>query len=135
MSVKKESQKNDTKKKTLRDLTNFQLLSILERFNLKYSVKLDDEDNSKYMLFVRKENVTDEMHLICLKRLNFHAGKDAWVKALKKGMTPYEYMIAESEQFKLDHPDYVSKKERLIETNSSDEVIELDTPDGDEIPF
>ena len=135
MSVKKESQKNDRKKKTLRDLTNFQLLSILERFNVKYSVKLDDEDNSKYTLFVRKENVTDEMHIICLKRLHFGVGKEAYVKELKKGMTPYEYMISESEQFKIDHPDYVSKKERLLETNSSDEVIELDTPDSDEIPF
>ena len=131
MTQKKEEQK----KKTMRDLNNFQLLSILERFGVKYSVKLDDEDNSKYMLFVRKENVTDEMHLICLKRLNFHAGKDAWIKALKKGMTPYEYMLEETEQFKLDHPDYVSKKERLIETDVNDEVITVDTIDTDEIPF
>ena len=131
MTQKKEEQK----KKTMRDLNNFQLLSILERFGVKYSVKLDDKDNSKYMLFVRKENVTDEMHLICLKRLNFHAGKDAWIKALKKGMTPYEYMLEETEQFKLDHPDYVSKKERLIETDVNDEVITVDTIDTDEIPF
>ena len=136
MAIQKKEVVTEVKKKTMRDLTNFQLLKILERFNVKYSVKLDDIDNSKYMVFVRKENVTDEMHLIALKRLNFNSGKDAYVKALKKGLTPYEYMIEQSEQFKLDNPNYVSKKDRLLTNTETDvDTVEIEDTETDDIPF
>ena len=136
MATQKKETLTETKKKTMRDLTNFQLLKILERFGVKYSVKLDDVDNSKYMVFVRKENVTDEMHLIALKRFNFNSGKDAYVKALKKGLTPYEYMIEQSEQFKLDNPNYVSKKDRLLTNTETDvDTVEIENTDTDDILF
>ena len=136
MATQKKETLTETKKKTMRDLTNFQLLKILERFGVKYSVKLDDNDNSKYMVFVRKENVTDEMHLIALKRLNFNSGKDAYVKALKKGLTPYEYMVEQSEQFKIDNPDYVSKKDRLLTNTETDvDKVEIEDTETDDIPF
>ena len=139
MVTKTKETKKEVKKLTVKDLTNFDLLKLLERFGVKYSVKIDDKDSSKYYIFVRKENIFSEMQLICLNRLHFGKGKEAYIKVLKKGMTPYEYLIEESDKFKLDHPDYVSKKqlaEKQIEIELEEEDEEIEVGENtDDIPF
>ena len=129
MKEKKEVEK----KRGMKDLTNLEILKLLERFNIIYSVKIDDIDDRLYTIFVRKENVKDEMQIIVLKRLHFGNGKNAYVKALKKGTTSFQYMIEQAEAFRMEHPDYVSKKSiaSSVQDDESDENIE----DTSDIPF
>ena len=128
----KEKKEVETKKRSMRDLTNLEILKLLDRFNVPYNVKIDDTDDRVYTIFVRKENVNDEMQLIVLKRLRFGTGKEAYVKVLKQGMTSFDFMVEQAIAFKSDHPDYVSRKSIASSVQDEpDESIE----DTSDIPF
>ena len=130
MKEKKEVEK----KRSMRDLTNLEILKLLDRFNVSYSIKIDDDDDRLYTIFVRKESVKNEMQLIVLKRLHFGTGKEAYIKALKQGMTPFEYVVERAETFKLEHPDYVSRKS-IANSHQDDEPEPSETIDSEDIPF
>ena len=130
----KETRK-EIKKRSMRDITNFEVLKLLEKFNLKFSVKIDENDENIYIVFVRKENVVNEMQAIALNRLHFGKGTEAYIKKFKKGLTPYELMKEESDQYKLEHPDYISKRERIESTTIEIENIEKEGDDTEDIPF
>ena len=132
--MKKEVEKTETKKRSMRDLSNLEILKLLDRFNVPYNVKIDDNDDRLYTIFVRKENVKDEMQLIVLKRLHFGTGKEAYIKALKQGMTSFEFMVEQAQSFKLEHPDYVSRKS-IANSHQDDEPEPSETIDSEDIPF
>ena len=129
MKEKKEVEK----KRSMRDLTNLEILKLLERFDINYSVKIDDNDDRVYTIFVRKENVKKEMQIIVLKRLHFGTGKEAYVKILKEGMTAFEYMVEQAQVFKLEHPDYISRKS--IASLAQDTEADESNEDTSDIPF
>ncbi len=117
--------KTEKKKKNIKEINNLQLLKILERAGIKFSMKADTEVDGAYIIFVRKEKIETEDQIFILNRLHFFAGKEAYVKSIKKGMTPYEFAVERAEQYKLEHP----KTEEIDYSEEfSDEEDSEDTP-------
>ena len=125
MKDEKKEVKNEKKRKNIKEINNLQLLKILERAGIKFSMKADTEVDGAYIIFVRKEKIETEDQIFILNRLHFFAGKEAYVKSIKKGMSPYEYAVERAEQYKLEHPktDAIEYAEEF-----SDEEDSEDTP-------
>ena len=126
MKEKKEEVKNERKKRSIKEINNLQLLKVLERAGIKYSMKADEEEGV-YLIFVRKEKIENEDQMFVLSKLHFFAGKEAYIKSIKKGMTPYEFAVERAEQYKLEHP----KTEAIEYTEEFSDEEEEDT----DVPF
>ena len=116
---------NEGKKKSIKEISNLQLFRVLEKAGVKYTLKPDEKDEGVYVIFVRKEGVDTEDKIFILNRLHFFVGKEAYVKTIKKGMTPYGFAVERAEQYRLEHP----KTEAIDYTEEfSDEEDDKDVP-------
>ena len=126
MKDEKKEVKNEKKKKNIKEINNLQLLKVLERAGIKFSMKADTEEGV-YLIFVRKEKIETEEQIFVLNKLHFFSGKEAYVKTIKKGMTPYEFAVERAEQYKLEHP-------KTEEIDYSEEFSDEEEDDKD-VPF
>ena len=118
-------QKTEKKKRSIKEINNLQLLKVLERAGIKYSMAADQNEDGVYVIFVRKDKIDTEDKIFILNKLRFFTSKEVYVKSIKKGMTPYDFAVERAEQYKLEHP----KTEAIEYTEEfSDEEDSEDTP-------
>ncbi len=126
MKEEKKEQKTEKKKKSIKEINNLQLLKVLERAGIKYSMVADQNEDGVYVIFVRKDRIDTEDKIFILNKLRFFTSKEVYVKSIKKGMTPYDFAVERAEQYKLEHPK--TQEIEYTEEEFSDEEDSEDTP-------
>ena len=126
MKEKEKEQKTEKKKRSIKEINNLQLLKVLERAGIRYSMVADQNEDGVYVIFVRKDKIDTEDKIFILNKLRFFTSKEVYVKSIKKGMTPYDFAVERAEQYKLEHPK--TQEIEYTEEEFSDEEDSEDTP-------